>query len=775
MRKSTTTFIGISLFLILPLLANELVHGPYLQDAQTTEITVMWETELATRGKVRFGTNSRILTQSTVENEPQTLHQITLENLKPGQTYYYRCVWKSGKTKQGQFQTAPADDQAAIRIAVLGDSRSDLVMSERISNMIVAKAPALVIHTGDLVASGRNLKEWGTYLFDPLEKLLRNIPLYSVLGNHEQESPHYYKYFPLHKQKPWWSVDYGSVHIIGLDTSIPTGPESEQYQFLIDDLKKNKKPWTIVAFHYPLFHNHPTRPIYDFRYEWQPLFMEYGVDLVLTGHDHYYQRSFPIGRMSEKQNGVVHITTAGGGATLYPTIPQPYTAYTHSLYHFLLIDVTENELEIRAIDKNDQVFDAVIINRDQDYSAANFVEYGMFELEQNIKIKLGGLQPGETDQGLVFFDTTLTMETNFHMPLSGKYQWLASDKWNIEHNNIEFTLDPGAELQISLKGQVAKQYFVPTPELSLHLEADNSTRNITKSWPYQKSLGFRNQDLQFSIEEAAYRNAVSSAAEDLTPLFFFLNYYADSKYAYNALVTLGNRISQTQDKRILTNLEAFLMNNPSDLNKYRIYPFYFLDGDFNGLEEWFAIMERLPVEQLSFAPKLMCQLAALDIFNTRIIESWNLIGPFDASDGQGLSTIYAPETEFNLKNTYASGTGTKIMWNTYPSTTAYINLIDAFAVPEYAASNLVAYAQAEVTAEKAGKILLLFGSDDDPVVWVNGVEVHRKEVGRGLRPCQDVLVVPVKAGKNEILIKVVQRGGAWNFDLRISDLRHVLK
>ncbi|MEA3287451.1 MAG: fibronectin type III domain-containing protein, partial [Candidatus Marinimicrobia bacterium] len=103
MRKITGIILGFIFLSALPLLANDLVRGPYLQDAQLTTITILWETELATIGKVRFSTNPRILTQSSVDDEPQTLHQIGLENLKPNQTYYYQCIWKKGKTTRGKF------------------------------------------------------------------------------------------------------------------------------------------------------------------------------------------------------------------------------------------------------------------------------------------------------------------------------------------------------------------------------------------------------------------------------------------------------------------------------------------------------------------------------------------------------------------------------------------------------------------------------------------------------------------------------------------------
>ena len=168
--------------------------------------------------------------------------------------------------------------------------------------------------------------------------------------------------------------------------------------------------------------------------------------------------------------------------------------------------------------------------------------------------------------------------------------------------------------------------------------------------------------MQFSIEEAAYKNAILSSAEDLSPVFFFLNYYANSKYAYDVIVALGARILRTKDDRILSNLETLLRNNPSDLNKFRIYPFYFLFNDFSKLEEWIAVMGRLPSDQLSFAPKLICKLTELDNFNSRIVKNWNFIGPFPASEGKGLATVYPPELELDFAKQYIVDAGEKVQW-----------------------------------------------------------------------------------------------------------------
>jgi hypothetical protein len=322
---------------------------------------------------------------------------------------------------------------------------------------------------------------------------------------------------------------------------------------------------------------------------------------------------------------------------------------------------------------------------------------------------------------------------------------------------------------------VDRTHFLPTPILKLHIEADNSVRNVTKNRPYQHYLGFRNQDLELSLEEAAYKTAILSPPDNPAPIFSFLDYYNKSKYAYNVIVYLGRQILTTQDKRILTYLDNLVKNYPSDLNKFRVYPFYFLFNDFSHLEEWIAVMDRLPSEQLSFAPKLICQLAELDLFNSHFVREWKIIGPFEAPDNKGLATVYPPENELDFTQEYQAGSGIKISWKDYDLKSKTIDFIKALDAPAFQFKPGVAYAYTMVNAKMDGEVLLLLGSNDDPVVWVNDKEVHRKQVGRGVEPCQDIILVPLKKGKNDILIKVNQRGSAWGLNLKISDWTGILE
>jgi hypothetical protein len=186
-------------------------------------------------------------------------------------------------------------------------------------------------------------------------------------------------------------------------------------------------------------------------------------------------------------------------------------------------------------------------------------------------------------------------------------------------------------------------------------------------------------------------------------------------------------------------------------------------------------MGRLPSDQLSFAPKLICQLAKLDIFNAQFVKNWKIIGPFEAPGGNGLRTVYPPETEMDFTKTYPTGSGTQTGWKDYEISVNTIDFIKVLNAPSFGLKQGVVYAHTLVNAKEDGEILLLLGSNDDPVVWINNKEVHRIEVGRGVQACQDIILVPVRKGKNDILVKVNQRGGSWGLNLQISDWKGILE
>ncbi|MCI0514784.1 metallophosphoesterase [candidate division KSB1 bacterium] len=771
-------------WLLLLGLAPALMHagdqlrlGPYLQSVQPDRITVMWETTEATRGSVYWGIDSTQMRSRLTEPDLTTRHQVILQPLSPRTTYFYRCVWKDGSAPIGRFRTAPADAQTPIRIAVLGDSRTNPAMCQHISNLALKHDPDIVLHSGDLVTSGIKSEQWYPQLFEPAQNLMRNVPFYPVPGNHEEEAPYYYQYFPVHpNQSPWYAFDYGMVHIIALDTSVPTAPDSPQYQFLINDLKQNRnKPWLIALFHTPLFHCHPTRPVYDFRYAWQPLLMEYGVKLVLTGHDHYYHRSYPIGNMSEKQTGVIHITSAGSGAPLYPTVPTPYSAFHRSFFHFLILEINTGQIQMQAFNEADECFDAIVMSRHQEYPPADFVEYEMFRLEQDLLQALGKLKPSANALQETVFDTTLTLNTHFYLPVKGTFQWVSAQDWKIPVSVDSLHVAPEQPLRLPFKARVPTAKFLPAPILKLHLEADNSGRRVLGRAPFQAYLGFRNQDLTIPLEKAVFAAATQSKIPDPEALAMVLKYYADHPDASQVILNLANHFIKTHDPSIIKLIDTILQQDARPLNQFWFYPFYFFNQDFSKWNAWVAALQMLPASQKVAAPGLLYQLTKNEAFHTRWVRDWHILGPFPNTNDTGLSTVYSPEQTIDFDAEYAGKAQLPLKWRTVKITGRGLDFVKEFQTDSNPITEAVTYAYTTLWAQQAGEVLLLLGSDDGFVLWLNGIEVRRNPSARGAAPCQDVMYVRLRPGKNEILVKVAQGTGDWELMLQVADRGQILK
>jgi hypothetical protein len=106
----------------------------------------------------------------------------------------------------------------------------------------------------------------------------------------------------------YYSVDYGNVHIVSLDTQLSARDASQRaamMDWLLADLGSNSRDWTVVIFHHPPYTkgaNHDSdrangglgidQPQWDMRVEFTPIFEEYGVDVVYSGHSHSYERSY---------------------------------------------------------------------------------------------------------------------------------------------------------------------------------------------------------------------------------------------------------------------------------------------------------------------------------------------------------------------------------------------------------------------------------------------------------------------------------------------------
>jgi alpha-glucosidase len=196
---------------------------------------------------------------------------------------------------------------------------------------------------------------------------------------------------------------------------------------------------------------------------------------------------------------------------------------------------------------------------------------------------------------------------------------------------------------------------------------------------------------------------------------------------------------------------------------------------------------RRPLERDGAAQPLTLTGRAMLKLNEQIIEfpfektllpsinAWWVVGPFDAPESKGLTTVYPPEKSIDLAATYPGKDDAAIAWRKVerPLTAGadfgaefFVNFADVFGRRHYDA---VAYAVAYLHAPEDMDVTLAMGSDDGAVVWLNGREVHRVAVGRAYQARQDKVALRLSAGVNTLLLKIDQHGGDWGFGASLEN------
>jgi 3',5'-cyclic AMP phosphodiesterase CpdA len=238
-----------------------------------------------------------------------------------------------------------------------GDNRTNSETHAQLVELMLETADAedarFFLNTGDLTTHASWWDEWQEEFFQPALPMMAYYPLYAVLGNHEGNHESWYSYLALPNNESWYEFSYGDVDFFGLNTSADFAVGSAQYTWLEQALADSDAAWKIAFFHHPPFACTPVRkPGHLVGQEvLVPLFESAGVDLVLSGHDHLYGRSVPIG-------GTTYVITGGGGAATYPAEPDEINPICIQMHHFCLIRVGPTELTLTAIAIDGEVLDS---------------------------------------------------------------------------------------------------------------------------------------------------------------------------------------------------------------------------------------------------------------------------------------------------------------------------------------------------------------------------------------------------------------------------------
>lgn len=333
--------------------AAALTRGPYLQMGNDSAVSVRWRSDVATNSRVRVGTDPANLNLTFDAAASVTNHVVRATGLAANTRYYY-SVGSSTQVLAGGnsttfFETAPLPGaQQATRVWVIGDSGTADSNARAVYNAY--RTHTGITHTDLWLMLGDNAYNDGTdaqyqaAVFNTYPELLRQSVLWPTLGNHDgysadsatQTGP-YYDIFTLPRNaeaggiasgtEAYYSYDHGNIHFVVLDsydTSRAVG--SPMLSWLEADLQATDRDWIIAFWHHPPYtkgsHNSDTESaLIEMRANALPILENHGVDLVLTGHSHSYERSrFIDGHYGSSStfSTATHVEQVGGGAASDP-------------------------------------------------------------------------------------------------------------------------------------------------------------------------------------------------------------------------------------------------------------------------------------------------------------------------------------------------------------------------------------------------------------------------------------------------------------------------
>jgi hypothetical protein len=345
-------------------------------DEPSTTMAFIWRTDadtLATR--IEYGADTTYGATATgaswllgVEGASGRVHEAHLCDLTPGTTYHYRVGGEGNWSEDATFTTAPAPGQAApFRFAVTGDSRDNQDTWGLVLDAMEAHAPDFYLFSGDAVDLGVNMTEWDAW-FEAGKGHIDHRPLMFAHGNHEFQVQNYYALFSQPGNEQWFSFDYADGHFVFLNDTVATAGDRElQAAWMETDLAATRAKWRFAVHHMPAYSScttHGSTP--ELQELWSPVEEAGGVVLDFTGHNHNYERSYPLrdGAQTTAELGTTYVVAAGAGADLYGNdMSNAFTEVAEITQNFVIVDVADGTLTLTAYDLGGNVIDTFTTTR----------------------------------------------------------------------------------------------------------------------------------------------------------------------------------------------------------------------------------------------------------------------------------------------------------------------------------------------------------------------------------------------------------------------------
>lgn len=312
-------------------------------------------------------------------------HTVTFDRLEPATQYMYRVGDSSHWSEWQHFTTAAAEFRP-FSFLYLGDAQNEhKELWSRSIRAAYAKAPqaAFSLHAGDLINRTNTDREWGEWCYAG-GWIFGTMPVIATPGNHEYYrdeqrnltlTKHWRPMFAFPENGPAgleevaYYVDYQQVRIISICSQaflLNPADSARQVAWVENLLKHNPNKWTIVTMHHPVFSSANGRDNLSLRHAFLQMFEQYGVDLVLTGHDHTYGRG--VAEQSPQTprqplKGPVYVTSVSGPKMYMPGLGEWLQRAAADIQLFQVLTVEADHISYQSFTVTGGLYDAFRVER----------------------------------------------------------------------------------------------------------------------------------------------------------------------------------------------------------------------------------------------------------------------------------------------------------------------------------------------------------------------------------------------------------------------------
>lgn len=341
MKNSLLLFCSL---ITLSAISQSLQRGPYLQSMTNNSVKIMWRTSDSTTAIVKYGTSPTTLTNTITDNTLTKNHIVQVNGLQAKTKYYYSVGYNTtvlaGENDQHHFITAPIPgDSSEFKFWVTGDfgggNGGQIKVRRWFENYLQGNNVTGWLWLGDNAYNDGTDAQYQAKVFDTYygyDSIFRFLPFYPIPGNHDYNSVNgaddpnahkgpYYDMVEVFKNaemggipsgmEAYYSYDYGNTHFLALNSELYRvfvlwdlhASAIAFKNWLINDLKSSDKKFIVAYWHQPPYSkgSHDSDDFWEvfmgsMRDKVIPILEQYGVDLILCGHSHVYERSYLINK-----------------------------------------------------------------------------------------------------------------------------------------------------------------------------------------------------------------------------------------------------------------------------------------------------------------------------------------------------------------------------------------------------------------------------------------------------------------------------------------------